>query len=145
MEGSIEVRVRYVECDAMGVAHHSSYIAWLEMGRTELLRSTGRTYAALERAGTFLVVTRLELWYRRPVRYDDVVEVTTRVERATRFKIVHAYELRLREREGADVAELVRTGDDLLAGGTTTLASVDRESRPTPLADWLRGSGRSPD
>lgn len=135
----MEMRVRYVECDAMGVAHHSSYVAWLEMGRTELLRSTGRTYAGLERAGTFLVVTRLELWYRRPVRYDDVLRVTTKVERATRFKIVHGYEIRLIEREGADVAELVRTGDDLLAGGTTTLASVDGESKPTPLADWLRG------
>ncbi|MFI4854981.1 MAG: acyl-CoA thioesterase, partial [Phycisphaerales bacterium JB065] len=37
-EGDLSLRVRYVECDPQGVAHHSSYVAWLEMGRTELLR-----------------------------------------------------------------------------------------------------------
>ena len=39
------VRVRYPECDPGGRAHHAVYLAWFEMGRTELMRARGRTYA----------------------------------------------------------------------------------------------------
>ena len=68
--GTLQLRVRYVECDPMGVVHHSSYLPWMEMGRTELLRDVGMSYAALETAGVFLVVTKVEVKYRRPLRYD---------------------------------------------------------------------------
>ena len=64
--GEMRFRVRYAECDPMNVAHHASYAPWLEMGRTELLRQGKVSYAELEQAGVFLVVTKLELRYRRP-------------------------------------------------------------------------------
>ena len=44
-------RVRYAETDAMAVAHHSSYILWMEMGRTEFMRAYGFTYRELEAIG----------------------------------------------------------------------------------------------
>src|SRR5436190_12187766 len=78
------LRVRYCECDPMGVAHHAAYVPWLEIGRTEILRDTGVTYADLEKHGVFLVVVKLEVRYRRPVRYDDLVEVRTRVTGGSR-------------------------------------------------------------
>ena len=49
----------------MGVVHHAAYIPWLEMGRTELLRDAGISYAQLEAAGTFLVIVKLSCSYRR--------------------------------------------------------------------------------
>ena len=74
---SLTFRVRYSECDPMGVAHHSAYAPWLEMGRTELLRQSGNglDYRTLEQQGVFMAVVRLEIRYKRPARYDDVLEL----------------------------------------------------------------------
>lgn len=131
--GATRLRVRYCECDPMNVAHHAAYIPWLEIGRTELLRTGGVAYAQLERAGVFLVIAKLEAAYRRPVLYDDVVEVRTRVASASRVKVVHAYEVVVVER-GGEPTEIVAA----VAG--TTLACVDRDGRVQTLPAWLAGS-----
>lgn len=145
-EGSLRVRVRYCECDPMGVAHHASYVPWLEMGRTELLRSSGVSYADLERAGVFLVVTKMEVRYRRPVYYDDVVEVVTRVSGGSRVKIEHEYEVRLAEDGGHGGRKSGRDGGETttprligepLAIAATQLACVGPDGRVRMLPDWL--------
>lgn len=134
------VRVRYCECDPMGVAHHAAYIPWFEEARTELLRTSGVSYGQLEAAGVFLAVVRLEAAYRRPARYDDMVEVRVAVRGGSRVKILHEYEVRLVARPGladAALADLRHAGDDLLATASTTLACIDAEGRPRALPDWL--------
>ncbi|MCC7388070.1 MAG: acyl-CoA thioesterase [Phycisphaerales bacterium] len=143
-KGVHAVRVRYCECDPMGVAHHGAYIPWLEEARTELLRTSGVSYAQLEREGALLAVVKLELVYRRPARYDDRLEIAVRVEGASRVKIHHAYEIRLLERHGLDSAGLAAwraAGEDLLARATTTLACIGRDGRPRALPEWLAGAG----
>ncbi|QOI99653.1 MAG: acyl-CoA thioesterase [Phycisphaeraceae bacterium] len=134
--GVVQLRVRYCECDPMRVAHHAAYVPWLEMGRTEILRGTGVTYADMEAHGYFLVVVRFELRYRRPVRYDDLVEVRTRVSGGGRVKIEHEYEVVVVEREGAAPPE----GPIDAAAGTSTLACVDRQGKPRELPGWLARS-----
>src|SRR5262245_26966641 len=96
--GAVKMRVRYCECDPMNVAHHAAYAPWLEIARTELLRESGVTYAQLEHAGIFLVITKMEVRYRRPIFYDDVVEIRTRVVGGSRVKIEHEYEVAVVER-----------------------------------------------
>jgi acyl-CoA thioester hydrolase len=128
--GSFQLRVRYVECDPMGVAHHSSYLPWMEMGRTELLRSVGESYAAMEAEGVFLVVTKVEVKYRRPIRYDDLVEIRTTLEKASKIKLHHAYEIVLVERGG-------ESAEQVCAVATTELACVGDDGRPTALPGWL--------
>jgi len=113
----------------MGVAHHGSYVAWLEMGRTELLRESGVAYRDLEAEGVLLVITRLELNYRRPARYDDTVTIVTRVSGGGRARIDHQYEVRR-------IDESQHTGD-LLATASSTLACVDTAGRPRALPAWL--------
>jgi acyl-CoA thioester hydrolase len=137
--GSTRVRVRYCECDPMGVAHHASYVPWLEMGRTELLREVGVTYAQMERSGAFLVVTKLELKYRRPIRYDDVLEVRVRVVGGSRIKIRHEYEVVLVERLGAspDLTDRAVPIDGVCTVGSSELACVGHDGRPRELPDWL--------
>jgi acyl-CoA thioester hydrolase len=133
-EGVLRVRSRYSECDPMGVVHHAAYIAWLEMGRTELLRRAGVSYAAMERDGCFLVVVRLQCTYRRPGHYDELFEVRTRVTGGSRVRIDHAYEVRrVPEQRPDEPAELLMTA-------ATTLACVDARGRPRPLPDWLAES-----
>ncbi len=137
--GSIAVRVRYAECDPMGVAHHASYLPWMEMGRTELLRTSGVTYGQMEARGFFLVITRCEVKYRRPLRYDDVIEVRTRVEGGGRIKIRHEYELALVERGGnpPDRSDPAVPVDGVCAVATTELACVGADGRPRELPAWL--------
>lgn len=133
--GVLAVRVRYCECDPMGVAHHAAYAPWLEMARTEMLRAGGVTYAQLERAGVHLVVARLEISYRRPVYYDDQVEIRTRVVGGSRVKIEHAYEIALLE-AGAKAAVPRERAETLTTAGTT-LVCVDRDGRVQALPEWL--------
>ncbi len=115
----------------MGVAHHASYIPWLEIGRTELLRSAGVSYAHLESAGTFLVIVKLDITYRRPARYDDLVEIRTLWSGGGRVKIEHTYEVVVVE-PGAG-----GPGDYVAALATTTLGCVDAEGRIRELPEWL--------
>src|SRR5262245_29396520 len=89
--GEIQIRVRYAETDRMGLLHHANYLVYFEQARTELLRALGVTYRDLEDQGFLLVLTRVEVKYRRPARYDDLVTVRTTVERSTRVRIDHRY------------------------------------------------------
>jgi acyl-CoA thioester hydrolase len=114
----------------MNVVHHASYIPWLEIGRTEILRGAGVTYAQMEAAGFLLVIVRLDIRYRRPALYDDVVEVRTRVVGGSRVKIEHQYEVVVVERGGQPV-------EIEAAAASTTLACVGRDGRPRELPDWL--------
>lgn len=127
------VRVRYCECDSMGVAHHAAYIPWLEIGRTELLRASGVTYAQLEEAGILLVVVKLDVRYRRPVRYDDVVEIQTTWTGGSRVKIEHEYTINVIE-AGAGTRIPVPF---VAAVAHTTLGCVGRDSQIRELPPWL--------
>lgn len=129
--GTTRLRVRYCECDPMNVAHHAAYAPWLEIARTELLRESGVSYAHLERMGVFLVVAKMEVRYRRPILYDDVVEVRTRVRQASRVKIDHEYDVLVVERAG-------KACEEIAAAASTTLACVDRDGRVSVLPEWLR-------
>jgi acyl-CoA thioester hydrolase len=122
--GEITIRVRYAETDRMGLLHHANYLVYFEQARTELLRSQGLTYKDLEDQGFLLVLTKLEVRYKRPARYDDLLSVRTYVERTTAVRIDHRYE--------------VFRDSELLAEATSTLACVDRDGRPQALPDFLR-------
>jgi len=122
--GEVTIRVRYAETDRMGLLHHANYLIYFEQGRTELLRSHGLSYKALEDQGFLLVLTKIEVKYRWPAHYDDVLTLKTIVTRTTSVRIDHRYEL---YREGR-----------LLAEGASTLACVDRDGRPQALPDFLR-------
>lgn len=128
------LRVRYCECDPMGVVHHAAYVPWLEIGRTEILRDTGVTYADLEKHGVFLVIVKLDVRYRRPIRYDDLVEVRTKVVGGSRVKIEHEYEVVVVERAGKAVEEPC-------AAASTTLACVGDDGKIRELPDWLMAKG----
>lgn len=75
----LEVRVRYVETDQMGVAHHASYFAWMEAARTELLRLKGLPYKELEARGYFLPVREVFCRYRRSLQYDNIAVVEVKL------------------------------------------------------------------
>jgi acyl-CoA thioester hydrolase len=124
LTGETTIRVRYAETDRMGLLHHANYLVYFEQARTELLRALGASYKDLEDQGYLLVITKVEIRYKRPAHYDDVLTIRTTVARTTAVRIDHRYE--------------VLRGGELVAEATTTLACVDREGRPQALPEFLR-------
>lgn len=118
------IRVRYQETDPMGFLHHSNHFTYFEIGRTELLRATGRAYRQMEEEGLLVVVVKADCRYLRPACYDDLLTVRTTVVRVTLAKIEHEYEL-LR-------------GEERLAVGHVTLAVMDRQGNVRRVPDWMQ-------
>ena len=87
------LRVRYAETDAGGVAHHSSYVAWLEEARTEWMRARGKSYREVEAEGFFLLVAEMQIRYLSPSRYDDQLEISVRAGRRKRASLELCYEV----------------------------------------------------
>ena len=120
-----QIRVRYAEVDQMGVVHHANYFVYLEMARTEALRALGLAYRDVEAAGAFLVVVRASCSFHAPARYDDVLDITTTVQRVTNTRIDHTY-------------EIIRADDAVLIGrAETALACVDRDGELQAMPECI--------
>jgi len=117
-------RVRYRECDPMGVVYHTHYIDYFEVARTEALREMGLAYKTLEDAGVMMPVIDLAVQYKRPARYDDLLAITSIVRERPRMRLRIDYEVRKAETQ------------PILVTGHVTLCFVDAEHRrpmPAPL------------
>ena len=93
LSGEIQIRVRYAETDRMGLLHHANYLVYFEQARTELLRQLGVSYKDLEDRGFFLVIAKVEIKYRAPAHYDDVLTIRTTVTRTSPVRLEHHYEV----------------------------------------------------
>ena len=89
-------RVRYRECDPMGVVYHAHYLDYFEAARTEALRAWGLPYKALEDEGIQMPVVEASLTYRRPARYDDLLEVEVGFPEPAGARVVTTYAVRRR-------------------------------------------------
>ncbi|MBI4859642.1 MAG: acyl-CoA thioesterase [Candidatus Riflebacteria bacterium] len=126
----VSIRVRYAETDRMGLLHNATYLVYFELGRIELLRARGIAYRDLEDQGFLLVLSRIEVKYRSPARYDDVLTLRTSVARTTMASVDHRYEL-FRD-------------DTLLAEGLSTLVCVDRQGHVQRLPPALSREDAAP-
>lgn len=126
------LRVRYPETDRMGVAYHANYLVWFELGRTELMRELGCAYGELEeRASIFFPVIELGVRYLASARYDEDLEVRTRLAAVGAARVRFEY-------------RLVRpVSSQVLATGFTEHAAVGRDGRPLRLPSELRDRLRS--
>ena len=111
----IDIEVRYAETDQMGVVHHANYIVWFELVRTGLCALSGFRYADIEKMGYLLMVTGVEVRYRRPARYGDTVRIVCWGDRLMSRGVRFAYEVRL--------------GDEVLATGNTDHIWVEAATR----------------
>ena len=108
----VELRVRYCETDAMGVVHHSHYLSYFELCRTELFRAKGGNYREMEERGYLLVIVKVECDYKSPARYDDLLKIKVWISRLTPAKLEHNYEVWCENR--------------LVSTAHTILACIDR-------------------
>lgn len=120
-----EVRVRYAETDQMGRAHHMAYVAWFELGRTEMMRVNGLSYAEMERRGVLLPVVRLEIDYLGAAGYEELVSVHTSLAEVKSRRV--RFEYTVLAEDGRRIAE-----------GSTVLVCVGPDGRPRRLPEELR-------
>jgi acyl-CoA thioester hydrolase len=110
----------------MGIVYYANYFVWFEVGRTDLLRSSGWSYRDMETEGYSLPVIQTACEYRQPARYDDEVEVRTTGTLLSPVRVRFDY-------------EIVRVADEAsLADGHTVHASLDGSGRPKRLPNRVR-------
>jgi acyl-CoA thioester hydrolase len=121
---STDVRIRFAETDAQGIAHHASFVVWLEVARVAYLERYAGGYQQLRDRGLEALTTEVSVRYHRAAYFDETLSVWARCTglRGARF----TYEYR------------ILRGDELVAEAYTRHATVDRETyRPTRVPDWL--------
>lgn len=120
-----KIRVEYHHTDQMGIVHHSNYVKFFEVARTEWLRANGLTYAEMERRGVMMPIVDVAVKYRNPALYDELLSVTAFVDEMPMARMTFRYEVR--GEDGRDIAS-----------GSTILGFVDRETRrPQRAPQWL--------
>ncbi len=86
-------RVRFVETDMMGVAHHANYLRWFEMGRVEYLRQAGVYLLDLMENGILFPITEVSCQYRSSARFDDSIIIETTMAELSKAKMVFTYQV----------------------------------------------------
>lgn len=120
-----KIRVEYHHTDQMGIVHHSNYVKFFEVARTEWLRASGLTYAEMERRGVMMPIVDVAVKYRNPALYDELISVTAYVDEPPMARMTFRYEVR--GEDGRDIAS-----------GSTTLGFIDKETRrPVRAPKWL--------
>lgn len=112
-----ELRVRYADTDKMQFAYNGKYLEYFEVGRTELLRSTGLAYADVEKHGYQLPLIEAGIKYKQPALYDDLLEIIATVKELYSPKVHIEYVIR---RKGTE---------DIIAEGFTTHMFIRTETK----------------
>jgi acyl-CoA thioester hydrolase len=91
---SVEIPVRFAECDSYGVVWHGHYALYIEQAREALTLRHGFTATRALRLGYKLPITRMEIRYRQPILADTTVRVTARLRPPEVTRLILDYELR---------------------------------------------------
>ena len=121
-----ELTARAPGPDQMGVVYHTNYLVWCEIGRTDLIRQLGTSYAQLERDGVALAVIDASVRYHSAARYDDLIRVRTVLTDVRSRTVTFDYRIE-------DAATGLR-----LASASTTLASLNKDGKLVALRGEVR-------
>jgi acyl-CoA thioester hydrolase len=126
-----KLRVRYGECDPQGVVFNAHFLAYFDIGITELFRAAFGSYQAMVDRGVDFVVAEAGLRYHRPAHFDDELTLEIAVTRLGTTSITTSY-------------RVLRDGG-LLVEGTLRHVLVEMkrlvEREPdvkTAIPDWMR-------
>ena len=126
------LRTRYAETDQMGVVYYGNYPQYLELGRVERLRAIGLTYKEMEAEGIMMPVVSLQIQYKKPALYDELITIRTKLKDLPSTKIEFDY-------------EILNEKGELLSTANTILVFVDAKTFrpvrcPEKVLDLIRGA-----
>jgi acyl-CoA thioester hydrolase len=125
-----QVRTRFAETDAMGIIHHGALIPYIEEARAAFLRVAGHPYDEVRATGIDLTVLELYVRYRRPLRFDEVVDIHVLVDGLTRTTF--------------EVGYLLQVAGETRADAVTVHGAVDLAGRGRRMPGWVTQLAGSP-
>lgn len=125
-----KLRVRYGDTDQMGYVYYGNYPYYYEQARSEAIRSLGISYKQLEDSGTMMPITRMNVKYIQPGRYDELLTIKTWVPQLPGRLIDFKYEI-FNEKN-----ELINEGDTQLI--FIDIATQKIKTAPVLLMDKLK-------
>ena len=120
------IKVRYNETDKGGRVYHSNYLVWLDMTRTEFLRSLGISYAKLEEEGIFIVVRKAEIEYFSSAEFDKEYTITIENICLNKIKLDFYYSVK------------DNNSDKEIAKAFTRLVITNKIGKPIKIPDHLK-------
>ncbi len=118
IKNQTKLRVRYGETDQMGYVYYGNYAQYFEVGRVEWLRSLGVSYRSLEESGIMLPVIKLDIDFIKPAKYDDLLTITTILNKKPLVKIEFDF-------------EITNEKDELITTGMARLVFIDmKKNKP---------------
>lgn len=131
MHSKSYITVRYAETDKMGIAHHSNYPVWYEIGRTDYIKMFGTTYSAMEKAGVMMPLLNLTCHFGKPALYEDNLIVRTWCIQITAARVEFAYSVKRVNPDGTE---------EELGYGTTEHGVVDSKTfKPCSIKKRMPG------
>jgi acyl-CoA thioester hydrolase len=117
----LDLRVYYEDTDAGGVVYHSNYLNFMERARTEWLRSLGFEQDQLRaQYGLVFAVSRVEVKFLRPARFNDALQVSARLTQLGRASL--------------SMSQEVRRGTEVLCRAEVKIASIEiNQFKPAPI------------
>ena len=125
---SLEFVVRDYECDLQGVVNNANYQHYLEHARHQFLISKGLSFVELHDEGIDLIVTKVEIEYKYPLRSRDEFNVTVNIQREGNARILF-------------VQEIFRLPDLKLIVKARVTGVATKKGRPVPPGDLVSRLG----
>lgn len=88
-----QIEVRYAETDQMGIVYHANYLVWMEIGRAQLVKDLGFSYAGLEERGILCPVLGIDIQYKKAMHYGQTATVRTWIESHSKLRTTYGYEI----------------------------------------------------
>ncbi|MFN3396034.1 MAG: YbgC/FadM family acyl-CoA thioesterase [Thermodesulfovibrionales bacterium] len=115
-ESYLEKKIYYHDTDCGGVVYYANYLKHLEETRTEFFLDLGIDLRELMEKGIYFVVSRVEMDYKSPAKYQDLIRVATRIEKIG-FSTLHFFQKIFKD-------------EKVLVEARTILVCVNNELRP---------------
>lgn len=121
----MEIRIYYEDTDCGGVVYYANFLKYFERARTEYLRDRGIEVAAYAAVGVLFVVAHVEIDYRAPARYNDLLSLESEIVDFTRTSLTFSHTA-ARRRDDRDIAE-----------GWVRLVCVNERGKPHRLPEEI--------
>ncbi len=102
MHSRSKIVVRYAETDQMGIAHHSCYPIWYEVGRSDFVKLFGTSYSDMEKSGIMMPLRNLSCHYKLPAMYEDELIVRTWCTAMSAARIEFSYTVKKINSDGTE-------------------------------------------
>jgi len=119
-------KIYYHDTDCGGVVYYANYLKFLEEARTEMLLSRGISLRDLALKGIGFAVARVEIEYKSPARYQDILTILTDITM-----------LRL---SAIEFEHTIIKGEQVIALAKVMVVLVGNDFRPMKIPEYIKSA-----